>query len=289
LHRRGIGRGEAKNEGGKIVYRVAIYATAVLLCAFSVIPVLWSLSTSLKPEGMIFALPPQWIPSVFSLEHYRAVLSDPRMLRYFFNSFVTATFSTLFALIVGTLGAYGFSRYKFPGSGTLMVSILLTRMLPRVALIVPFFITLQKIGLYNTRPGLILVFLIITMPLSIWLLKGFFDVVPFEIEEAAIVDGCSVFGVLTRIVIPITLSGIAAVGMYVFITAWNEFLFALTMTKGMQLRTISVGLAFFIDEFGIRWGSLMAASIMMSIPAMIVFTIFQKSLIKGLSEGAVKG
>jgi ABC-type glycerol-3-phosphate transport system permease component len=276
-------------KGRRIVYHVVIYALAILLCAFSVIPVLWSLSTSLKPAGMIFAQPPQWIPKVFSLEHYRAVLGDPRMMRYFFNSFVTATFSTLFALIVGTLGAYGFSRYKFPGSGTLMVSILLTRMLPRVALIVPFFITLQKIGLYNTRPGLILVFLIITMPLSIWLLKGFFDVVPFEIEEAAIVDGCSVFGVLTRIVIPITLPGIAAVGMYVFITAWNEFLFALTMTKGMPLRTISVGLAFFIDEFGIRWGSLMAASILMSIPAIIVFTIFQKSLIKGLSEGAVKG
>jgi ABC-type glycerol-3-phosphate transport system permease component len=120
-------------------------------------------------------------------------------------------------------------------------------------------------------------------------LKGFFDAVPYEVEEAAIVDGCSVLGVLTRIVIPITLPGIASVGMYVFITAWNEFLFSLTMTKGSSLRTISVGLAFFIDEFGIRWGSLMAASILMSIPAIVVFSVFQKNLIKGLSEGAVKG
>ena len=273
----------------RIGYHVFIYGVALLICAFSLIPVIWSLSTSLKPEALIFALPPQWIPPQMSLEHYRAVLSDPRMMRYFLNSFVTAASSTAVALIVGILGAYGFSRYKFPGSGTLMVSILFTRMLPRVALIVPFFITLQRIGLYNTRPGLILVFLIITMPLSIWLLKVFFDAVPYEIEEAAIVDGCSVLGVLTRIVVPITLPGIASVGMYVFITAWNEFLFALTMTKGLPLRTISVGLAFFIDEFGIRWGSLMAASIMMSIPAILVFTMFQKSLIKGLSEGAVKG
>jgi len=273
----------------RIGYHVFIYGVALLICAFSLIPVIWSLSTSLKPEALIFALPPQWIPPQASVEHYRAVLSDPRMMRYFLNSFVTAASSTAVALIVGILGAYGFSRYKFPGSGTLMVSILFTRMLPRVALIVPFFITLQRIGLYNTRPGLILVFLIITMPLSIWLLKVFFDAVPYEIEEAAIVDGCSVLGVLTRIVVPITLPGIASVGMYVFITAWNEFLFALTMTKGLPLRTISVGLAFFIDEFGIRWGSLMAASIMMSIPAILVFTMFQKSLIKGLSEGAVKG
>jgi ABC-type glycerol-3-phosphate transport system permease component len=271
------------------IYPLAIYAIALVLCVFSLAPVVWSLSTSLKPEAMIFSQPPQWIPSQVSFEHYKAVLGDKRMLGYFLNSFMTAALSTLIALAIAILGAYGFSRHKFPGAKTLLVSILLTRMLPRVALIVPFFITLQKIHMYNTRPGLTLVFLIITMPLSIWLLKGFFDAVPYEIEEAAIVDGCSVFGVLTRVVIPITLPGIASVGMYVFITAWNEFLFALTMTKGIQLRTISVGLAFFIDEFGIRWGSLMAASILMSIPAMVVFAVFQKSLIKGLSEGAVKG
>jgi ABC-type glycerol-3-phosphate transport system permease component len=275
--------------GRRVLYHVAIYGIALLICVWSVVPVLWSVSTSLKPEAAIFSQPPAWIPSEISFEHYRAVLSDPRMLRYFLNSFITAASSTIIALIVGVLGAYGFSRYKFPGSKSLMISILLTRMLPRVALIVPFFITLQKIHLYNTRPGLTLVFLIITMPLSIWLLKGFFDGVPYEIEEAAIVDGCSVLGVLFRIVVPITLPAIGSVGMYVFITAWNEFLFALTMTKGLPLRTISVGLAFFIDEFGIRWGSLMAASVLMSIPAILVFTIFQKSLIKGLSEGAVKG
>jgi ABC-type glycerol-3-phosphate transport system permease component len=273
----------------KIVYHVFVYTVAVLICVFSLTPVLWSLSTSLKPEAKTIAIPPRWIPDEVTFTHYRAVLNDPRMMRYFLNSFVTAAFSTIIALVVGVLGAYGFSRYRFPGSNTVMISILFTRMLPRVALIVPFFVTLQKLGLYNTRTGLVLVFLIITMPLSIWLLKVFFDAVPFEIEEAAIVDGCSVPGVLMRIVVPITLPGIASVGMYVFITAWNEFLFALTMTKGVQLRTISVGLAFFIDEFGIRWGSLMAASIMMSIPAMLVFTVFQKSLIKGLSEGAVKG
>jgi len=223
------------------------------------------------------------------LEHYKGILNDQRMMRYFLNSFITAALSTAVALVIGLLGAYGFSRYKFPGSKTLMISILLTRMLPRVALIVPFFITLQNLHMYNTRAGLVLVFLIITMPLSIWLLKGFVDGVPIEVEEAAIIDGCSVLGVLTRIVIPMTLPGIASVGMYVFITAWNEFLFSLTMTKGIQLRTISVGLAFFIDEFGIRWGSLMAVSILMSIPAIIVFSLFQKNLIRGLSEGAVKG
>ncbi len=273
----------------KQIYPILIYISAVLVCAFSLFPILWALSTSLKPEAMIFSQPPQWIPKKISLEHYKGVVGDARMMKYFLNSFITAASSTVIALIIGILGAYGFSRYKFPGNKTLMISILLTRMLPRVALIVPFFITLKKINLYNTRPGLILVFLIITMPLSIWLLKGFFDGIPYEMEEAATVDGCSVIGILLKIVVPITLPAIASVGMYVFITAWNEFLFALTMTKGMELRTISVGLAFFIDEFGVRWGKLMAASILMSIPAILVFSLFQKSLIKGLSEGSVKG
>ena len=274
---------------GKTKFQIFIYTGAVLICLFSLIPILWSLSTSFKSNAFMFLQPPQWIPKQISFEHYKEILNNPKMMKYFFNSFITAAASTIIALIIGVLGAYGFSRYKFPGRKTLLISILLTRMLPRVALIVPFFITLQKIKMYNTRAGLILVFLTITMPLSIWLLKGFFDSIPYEIEEAATIDGCSALGILTRVIIPIILPGIASVGMYVFITAWNEFLFVLVLTSGEELRTISVALAFFIDEWGIRWGPLMAASILMSIPAIIVFTMFQKSLIKGLSEGAVKG
>lgn len=274
---------------GKAKFRIFIYTVAVLICLFGLFPILWSLSTSFKPTVLMFLHPPQWVPKQITYEHYKEILSNPKMIRYFFNSFITATASTIIALVIGVLGAYGFSRYKFPGRNTLLISILLTRILPRVALIVPFFIILRKLTMYNTRAGLILVFLTITMPLSIWLLKGFFDSIPYEIEEAATIDGCSPLGIITRIIIPITLPGIAAVGMYVFITAWNEFLLVLVLTSGEELRTISVSLAFFMDEWGIRWGPLMAASILMSIPAIIVFTMFQKNLIKGLSEGAIKG
>lgn len=274
---------------GKTKFRIFIYTGAVLICLFSLIPILWSLSTSLKPPALVFLHPPQWIPKQISFEHYKEVLNNPKMMRYFFNSFITAAASTIIALIIGILGAYGFSRYKFPGRKTILISIILTRILPRVALLVPFFIILQKLKIYNTRAGLILVFLTITMPLSIWLLKGFFDSIPHEIEEAAMIDGCSPLGIITRVIIPIALPGIAAVGMYVFITAWNEFLLVLVLTSGEEVRTISVALAFFIDEWGIKWGPLMAASILMSIPAITVFAMFQKNLIKGLSEGAIKG
>ena len=270
-------------------YCLIIYSTAFLICVFALGPVLWALSTSLKPDSLIFSQPPQWIPREITLVHYQEVLQNQNMVRFYLNSFLTALWSTGVALVVGVLGAYGFSRFKFPGNRSIMVGIMLTRMLPRVSLIIPFFITLQKLRLYNTRPGLVLVFLVITLPLSLWMLKGFFDSIPYEIEEAAIVDGCSPLGILIKINIPMVLPAIASVGMFIFITAWNEFLFALTMTRGNTLRTISVGLAFYIDEFGIRWGSLMAASILMSIPAVVVFSIFSKFLIKGLSEGAVKG
>jgi ABC-type glycerol-3-phosphate transport system permease component len=273
----------------KKVYVVFLYGIAIFLCAFALFPVVWDLSTSLKPDSLIFHQPPQWIPGQVTLRHYSEVLRNADMIRYFVNSFITAISSTLVALAIGVLGAYGFSRHKFPGSKTLMLSIMLTRLLPRVALIVPFLATLRNIRLYNTRPGLILVFMVVTMPLSLWMLKGFFDSIPYEIEEAAVVDGCSPLGILFRVDLPMIMPAVASVGMYIFITAWNEFLLALTMTQGKALRTISVGLAFYIDELGVRWGSLMAASILMSIPAMLVFSMFSKFLIKGLSEGAVKG
>ena len=273
----------------KKLYCLFIYSIAFLMLVFALAPVCWALSTSLKPDNLIFSQPPKWIPREITLTHYAEVLRNQNMVRFYLNSFLTATWSTGVALVIGVLGAYGFSRFKFPGSKSLMVGIMLTRMLPRVSLIVPFFITLQNLRLYNTRPGLVLVFLVITLPLSIWMLKGFFDSIPQEIEEAAIVDGCSPIGILVKIHLPMILPAIASVGMFIFITAWNEFLLALTMTRGTALRTISVGLAFYIDEFGIRWGSLMAASILMSIPAVVVFSFFSKFLIKGLSEGAVKG
>lgn len=273
----------------KKIYILFLYAASIVLCAFALFPVVWDISTSLKPDNLIFHQPPQWLPEEFTLSHYKEVIGNADMVRYFINTFLTAISSTVVALVIGILGAYGFSRHKFPGNRTIMLSIMLTRLLPRVTMIVPFLATLRNMRLYNTRPGLILVFMVITMPLSLWMLKGFFDSIPYEIEEAAVVDGCSPLGILFRVDLPMIIPAVAAVGMYVFITAWNEFLLALTMTQGKGLRTISVGLAFYIDELGVRWGSLMAASILMSIPAMIVFSVFSKFLIRGLSEGGVKG
>jgi ABC-type glycerol-3-phosphate transport system permease component len=266
-----------------------IYGSALVICTFSLIPILWGVSTSLKTDAKVYSIPPAWVPEPVTFENYWQVFTNSAMLRYFKNTAIVSFSSMAISLVIGVLGAYGFSRYRFPGAKTLLASILFTRVLPRVTLIVPFYITLRNLRMLNTYQGMILIYLMVVMPISVWLLKGFFDNVPYEIEEAAIVDGCSPLGLLTRVVLPLSTPAIAAVGMYSFILAWNEFLFALLVSTDATTRTISVGLAFFIDEAGIHWGPLMAASILMSIPAVIVFTLSQRLLVKGLSEGSVKG
>lgn len=261
----------------------------MLFAGFSVAPILWGLSTALKRTQDVYTYPPRWIPAPLTIQHFVAVLHNQAVLRGFANTLIIAVATTLVALVVGVLGAYGFSRYRFPGRRTLLWSVLFTQLFPRVVVIVPFFITLRHLALVNTRVGLVLVYLMVIFPVAIFLIKGFFDNIPVEIEEAAIVDGCSLLRLLWQIVVPISRPALVAVAMYSFILAWNEFLFALVFTQGLDKRPLSVALAFFIDENGIQWGQLMAASLLMSIPSIVVFTLAQKLLVRGLSEGAVKG
>lgn len=275
--------------GSRRIASTIVYASSLLICLFSLVPILWGVSTSLKTDRDVYTMPPAWLPKPVTLSNYLGVLTNSAMLRYFRNTAIISFGSTAISLVIGVLAAYGFSRYKFPGAGTLLGSILFTRVLPRVTLIVPFYVTLRSLRLLNTHQGLILIYLMVVMPISVWLLKGFFDNVPREIEEAAVVDGCGPLGLLLRIILPISTPAIMAVGMYAFILAWNEFLFALLVSTDKSTRTISVGLAFYIDEAGIHWGPLMAASVLMSIPAITIFTLSQKLLVKGLSEGSVKG
>jgi ABC-type glycerol-3-phosphate transport system permease component len=266
-----------------------VYVLGLVFVLFSILPLLWGVSTALKPNSEVYAFPPVWIPSDPTLENFSAIFHNPSMIRSFFNTLLIAGSTTLVALIVGVLGGYGFSRYRFPGRNTLLWSVLFTKLFPRVVVIVPFFVTLRNLQLMNTYPGLILVYLMVTFPVAIWLLKGFCDKIPVEIEEAAIVDGCSLPRLLWEIVVPLSRPALVAVAMYSFILAWNEFLFALVFTNGLERRPLSVALAFFIDENGIRWGELMAASIVMSLPAILVFSFSQRLLVRGLGEGALKG
>ena len=273
----------------RIAGGTAWYAAALLFVGFSVLPLLWGISTSLKPEASVYDFPPSWIPDQPTLENYVHVLGRPDLIRAFFKTLIIAGATTLIALVVGVLGGYGFSRRRFPGRDTLLWSVLFTQLFPRVVVIVPFFVTLRNLNLINTYMGLVLVYMMVIFPVAIWMLKGFFDKIPIEIEEAAVMDGASLPRLLWSVILPMSRPALVAVAMYSFILAWNEFLFALVFTNGVEKRPLAVALAFFIDENGIRWGELMAASVVMSIPAVIVFTLSQRVLVRGLSDGAMKG
>ncbi len=281
--------GRVAKRNRSIGQHTLVYGGGLLFMIFSVTPILWGLSTALKPTQNQYEFPPQWIPNPITFDHFVAVFGNQAIIRGFLNTLVISVSTTVIALVVGILGAYGFSRYRFPGRGTLLISVLFTQLFPRVVVIVPFFITLRNLKLINTLPGLVLVYLMVVFPISIWMIKGFFDKIPREVEEAAIVDGCSIPRLLWQVVLPMSRPALVAVAMYSFILAWNEFLFALVFTSGAQNQPLSVALAFYIDDTGIHWGDLMAASLLMSVPAIIVFSFSQKLLVRGLSEGAVKG
>lgn len=278
-----------KKHGLDVFPRWLVYSFAGLICIFSVVPVLWMISTALKSPADVFTIPPKWIPRNPTLENFKTVLRNPKMVQYFFNTVIIASGSTFFSMVVSIFAAYAFSRYKFRGKGALLVSIIFSRILPRVTLIVPFFIILRTLNIYNTYTGLILVYIMVGMPISLWIIKGFFDNVSIEMEESARIDGYSPLGILWKIVLPVSAPAVGAITMYAFILAWNEFLFALVLTANVSTQPISIGLAFYQTESGISWGPLMAASVLMSIPAVIVFSLFQGQLVKGLTEGSVKG
>lgn len=278
-----------KSSSGRRVKHLAIWLLAIFIVLFSVVPFLWAVSTSLKDEVSVYASQPTLLPHPVTFENYKAVFTDSNMMKSFGNTIKVSVLSTIVSTVVAVLGAYGFSRYKFPGSKTLLTSILFTRLLPRVTLLVPFYITISKLHLINTYSGLVLLYLVVGIPVSISLMKGFIDALPYEVEEAAVVDGCNAFQVLIKIVVPMVAPAIATVAMFSFILSWNEFLFPLLMAKDSAIRPIAVSLAFYIDESGIKWGTLMAASVLMSVPAIIFFSIAQKYIVAGLSEGAVKG
>lgn len=289
VERNSVERDAAQQRLRTIGKYMLVYGFGMFFVLFSTLPLLWGLSTALKVPSEVYAFPPTWIPKTITFENFLLVVQNQNLIRAFVNTLIIASGTTFIALVVGVLGGYGFARYRFPGRNTLLWSVLFTKLFPRVVVIVPFFVTLRNLQMMNTYHGLILVYLMVTFPVAIWLLKGFFDKIPIEVEEAAVIDGCSLPQLLWHVIIPMSLPAMVAVAMYSFILAWNEFLFALVFTNGLDRRPLSIALAFFIDENGIRWGELMAASVVMSLPAIIIFSFAQKLLVRGLSDGAVKG
>ncbi|MBL8131918.1 MAG: carbohydrate ABC transporter permease [Anaerolineae bacterium] len=276
-----------------IVRLTIIYVCTTILALFAALPMVWMFSTAVKPRAEVFREPTTIIPSNATWDNFIRVVqptstSGRYFGTYFLNSTIVSVSSAFLSVVVAAPAAYAFSRFRFPGKSPAYFAVLARNMFPLIVFLVPLFSLMTSLRLTNTYPGLILAYLTFTLPLSIWLLKGFFDAIPPELERAARIDGCTRFGAFIRVILPLTTPGLAATAIYSFIQAWNEFPYALNLAYSTQMRTLPVGMTFFFSENQSDWTGLMATAVIISIPVVIIFMILQRYFISALTQGAVK-
>lgn len=260
---------------------------AGLLVIIIIFPVLWIIITSIKPDNEMFSIPVTFFPKKINFSNYLDVLQMDRFHRYFLNSIVVTVGATFINIFFSLITGYSFSRFKFKGAKVLLTLIILTQLFPAAVLLIPLYKMWAELRLLNTYPSLILTYAVFTLPLSIWMLTGFMNTIPEEIDQSALVDGCSKWQSLFRIILPLSKPGIMASAIYVFIVVWQEFLFALTFINSDLMRTLPIGLYSFIGERVTDWGPLMAASVFTTIPIIVFFMVSQTQFTHGVA-GAVK-
>lgn len=268
--------------------KAGLWAGLGLGAAFAGLPVVWMLSTSFKANGEVFQNPPRLITKSFSFDAYTKILSDGAQLRFFLNSYIVALSVTALTLLVAILAGYGFSRYDFPLKGPINAVIVSVQAVPPITLVIPYFGLVVALGLYNTYPGLILTHMVFTLPYAIIMTTAYFNTLPKELDESVKVDGATGWTALWRILVPISVPGLIAVGVYTFMISWNEYLFALTLTRTDDMRTVPIGIQLLMGQHSYEWNQMMAMSILGSIPVLILFLLFQRRFIGGLTAGAVK-
>ncbi|MAS35770.1 MAG: sugar ABC transporter permease [Anaerolineaceae bacterium] len=265
------------------------YGVILAVIVFSIGPILWTIITSLKPEQDIVTSQLQYLPRNITFDNYVAIWTRSGYPRLIGNSAIVTIITLVICIIIGTLAAYGFSRYQFRGRNQLLLLYLVIRMFPVVLMIVPLWIMMRGFGLLNTHFGLGIAYTTFLLPICIWMMKGFFDAIPPELEDAARIDGCTRLSALFRVVLPLARGGLVATAVFIGIAAWNEYLFALMFTNSQSSQTWPVGLALMVGEFQLPWGALSAGGVISIIPVIILFGIVQQSLVRGLTAGAVKG
>lgn len=269
-----------------IVTNVVTWALVVII-AF---PLVWMVLTSIKPQNELFTIPPSILPKHVTFEHYAILLQKTPFLRYFANSMILATATTVLVIIVGALGAHSLVRFRYRGRETLAGMVLFTYLLPSVVLLIPLYLMMVKIGLSNTLASLVIAYTTFSLPYALWLLRSFMAGIPEDLESAALVDGASRLGAFVDVILPQALPGIISTALFTFILAWNEYLYALVLVNSDQSRPLTTGVMnMLITSFNIDWSLLMAASVMMSIPLIIIFAFLQSYLTRGFGAGGVKG
>ena len=268
--------------------KILLLLPVALLAVLVLLPFLWTVSTSLKPLTEVNRYPPEWISPSMSLKPYGDMFFYLPFSRYTLNSLIVASSATILTLCVGSLAAFAFARFRFPGRKQILLVLLLSQMLPGASVIIPLFQLLKSAGLYDTHIGLILVHSAVLLPFVIWLLHGFFSGIPREVEDAALIDGCSRLQALRRVILPLALPGLGATALFAFLGSWNEFFFALILTTSDTTRTIPVGIGLFVGEFEDVWNQMSAAAVLFSIPPLVLFVAMRRTFIRGIAAGALQ-
>lgn len=267
---------------------LTLHLPMALIVLFALGPYLWMLLTSVKPESELFSAQRALLPQVYTLENYVRLLTKTSFLVNVGHSLIVALGTVALGLSLSLTAAYAFSRFRFPGRRLLMMKFLLVNMFPLILLIIPLFIIMRKLNLLDTHLALILAHSTFSVPFATWMMISYFNAIPRSLDEAAMVDGCSALGAMFRVVLPLTLPGVIATGIYIFITSWNEFLYA-SVLAGQEVRTLTVAVQTLIGEYEIAWGLLTAGGVVGALPVTLLFMLIQKRLISGMTQGAVKG
>jgi multiple sugar transport system permease protein len=275
--------------GKKLTHRIlTLYIPVTILLALTLIPFLWMFLTSLKNPNELYSKVFTYLPVKPTFHNYVELFTKTNFIQNIKNSLLVACGTSVISLLIATMSAYAFTRYKFRGRRVLLGSYLLIYMFPAVLFMIPLFVEMRKFGLVNTLWALIIAHSTFTIPLSVWLMVGFLNEVPMEIEESALVDGCNRFSSFIKVIFPIISPGLAATGSYIFIYSWNEFLYAVMFTNEAS-RTLPVALQVFVGQYLIQWDLLSAGAVITVLPVIVLFMLIQKNLVRGLTAGAVKG
>jgi len=270
------------------VKRIAFALAVAAIGAWSLLPFLWFVSTSLKSATEIDAIPPVFWPS-FQWDHYRAALTEHGLLRYIGNSVIVAGATTVLSLAIAALAAFALARFKLPWGRFYLMLLLALSMFPQIAVAGPIWRLLNFLDWLNTYQGIVAAYVALSLPFAVWVLATFFQELPYDVEEAALIDGCSRWQALRLVVLPLAAPGLFTAAILVFIQAWNEFFFALIILTYPARQTLPVGIALFPGEYTMPWGEIAAASTIATLPLVALTLIFQRRIVQGLSAGAVKG
>ena len=275
--------------GTRRVLKWAGNALLAVMLVWTLVPFYWMLATSLKKDREIYGYEATLVPRQPTLQNYVRLFDKTPFVKYLRNSAIVSIGNTLASLLLATLGAYALARLRFPGRTLIARGLVFTYLVPPALLFIPLFAVMSVLRLVDTHHGLILAYLGFSVPFSTWLLMGYFRSVPLELEEAALVDGCTRLGSLVRVILPMSLPALAVVAFFSFTQSWNEFLYANVFVNSVDVRTVTTGLTLFIVEDVFFWGPMMGASFLSALPPLLLYLVFQRWVVKGLTLGGVKG